>query len=94
MALLNFKRPAGAKYIVKRRMVWGDGIAVVGQVIAVEDPADARGLCAAGKIAPLDDAARDHLRQPARWVEQPRNTSVHPKGAGVFSRENPWRPIQ
>ena len=94
MGLLNFKKRAEAevaKYVVLRRMVWGDGIAVVGQTIMVSDPALARELVNAGKLSPLDDAAREHLKAPAHWREQPKNTaSISPRGAGVFSRKSPW----
>lgn len=95
MGLLNFKRNAeGATYTVLRGMLWGDGIAVVGQTIVVSDPALARELVNANKIAPLDDVARDHLRRPAKWIEEPRTTSINPKGVGVFSRQSPWEPMQ
>ena len=97
-ALSLFKKRtevAGGTYVVLRKMVWAGGIAAVGQTIVISDPADARGLLHAGKIAPLDAAAQDHLRAPAHWNEQPRSTtSLNPRNAGVFSRQSPWGPLE
>ena len=94
MGLLNFKRTEGAKYRAIKKFWWADRVLAVGDVIEVADPALARELCGVGRLEPVDDSARDHLRRPAKWIEQPRTTSINPKGVGVFSRQSPWEPMQ
>lgn len=94
MRLLSLlKRSDDARYTVLRRMTWEGGIADVGAVVQIDDPALARELVAAAKIAPADDRAVEHLRAPARWIEPPRTTSINPRNGGIFSRESPWREI-
>lgn len=93
MGLLNFKRATeGARFRAIKKFWWADRVLAVGDVILVEDPAMARELCNAGRLDPVDDGAREHLRRPAKWIE-PRNTSVVPRNSGVFSRERPWRSL-
>jgi hypothetical protein len=92
--LKKFIKVDGAKYRAIKRFWWADRVLAVGEVIDVEDPALARELCGAGRLEPVDDDARDHLRRPAKWVEQPRTTAVSPRGAGVFSRQAQWGPLE
>jgi len=93
MGLLNFKRTEFAKYRAVKKFWWADRVLAVGDVIEVADPALARELCNAGRLEPVDDSARDHLRRPAKWTE-PKTTAVSPRNSGIFSRESPWRQIE
>jgi len=81
------------RFEVLRRMIWGGSIAEVGAIVRIEDPALARELVAAGKVAPASDRARNHLTKPAKWTE-PKTTAVSPRNSGIFSRESPWRQIE
>jgi len=91
--LFGLLKRDGGRYIVRRRMVWGDGFAEIGSVIRIDDPALARELVAAGKITPADETAQEHLGKPARWAA-PRTTSINPNNRGVFARRTTWRPIE
>ena len=87
------KRPdPTARFTVLRKFVWGPGFASIGDLIFIGDPALARELVNASKVQPFDEHAREFLKQPAKWIE-PRTTAISPRGAGVFSREQPWRPL-
>ncbi|MBK6279922.1 MAG: hypothetical protein IPF57_18275 [Gammaproteobacteria bacterium] len=85
MGLLSFGK--GAKFRATKRFWWADRVLAVGEVVKVDDPALARELCGAGRLEPVDDRAREHLTKPAKWIEQPQDTtSITSRGAGIVSR--------
>jgi len=84
--LLAARAPAdGARFTVTKRMWWAGALVEVGRIVRIDDPATARQLHEIGRIAPVDNAARELLRAPAKWIA-PRDTSIHPGGPGIMAR--------